>query len=196
MLPVCYSYVTRMYPYVLVYEGLNGVNRQPSNGQKSNRQPSKMENFNRQLNQTNLAIKGLKYLLSRIIIASNNGGDKFIYSQINSCTGTFPLILLHFNKGRTIRNNRKGGGGSKKYSVQEFFFLVLLVCRIFFFSGPQALHDFFFSSTDTGFFVSKIYARIGINIIVTFLRYVLWIKRHSMDNNTTYIALKTSEGKV
>ena len=30
------------------FEGLNGVNRQPSNGEKSNRQPSKMENFNRQ----------------------------------------------------------------------------------------------------------------------------------------------------
>ena len=26
-------------------EGLNGVNRQPSNGQKDNLQPSKMENF-------------------------------------------------------------------------------------------------------------------------------------------------------
>ena len=30
------------------HEGLNGVNRQPSNGQKNNRQPSKMDNFNRQ----------------------------------------------------------------------------------------------------------------------------------------------------
>ena len=29
-------------------EGLNGVNRQPSKGQKSNRQPSNTENFNRQ----------------------------------------------------------------------------------------------------------------------------------------------------
>ena len=28
-------------------DGLNGVNRQPSNSQKSNRQPSKMENFRR-----------------------------------------------------------------------------------------------------------------------------------------------------
>ena len=32
----------------LFYEGLNGVNRQPSNAQKINRQPSKMDNFNRQ----------------------------------------------------------------------------------------------------------------------------------------------------
>ena len=45
-------------------------------------------------------VKGLEYLLSRNIIASNNGvvDDKFIYSQINSCSGTFPLILLHYNK--------------------------------------------------------------------------------------------------
>ena len=31
-----------------LYEGLNGVNRQPSNGLKSNRQPSKTEYFYRQ----------------------------------------------------------------------------------------------------------------------------------------------------
>ena len=31
-----------------IVEGLNGVNRQPSKGQKSNRQPSNTENFNRQ----------------------------------------------------------------------------------------------------------------------------------------------------
>ena len=81
-------------------EGLNGVNRQPSNGKKSNRQPSKMDNFNRQpstvnrqtvrkvtvncqkwiiltvnrqLNQEKLAVKSLEYLLPRTIIASNNG---------------------------------------------------------------------------------------------------------------------------
>ena len=47
-----------------------------------NRQPSKMDilTVNRQLK---LAVKSVEYLLSRAIIASNNG--------VNSCTGTFPL---------------------------------------------------------------------------------------------------------
>ena len=35
-----------------------------------------------------VAVKGLEYLLSRTIIASNNGVK---------CTGTFHFILLHFN---------------------------------------------------------------------------------------------------
>ena len=34
--------------HVFLYEGLNGVNRQPSNGPKINRQPSKTEYFYRQ----------------------------------------------------------------------------------------------------------------------------------------------------
>ena len=56
-------------------EGLNGVNRQPSNGQKSNRKPSEMENFNRQpsIKPGKISIQSLEYLLSGSIIASNNG---------------------------------------------------------------------------------------------------------------------------
>ena len=36
------------FPLVNIWKGLNGVNRQPSNGQKINRQPSKTEYFYRQ----------------------------------------------------------------------------------------------------------------------------------------------------
>ena len=59
---------------LVVPGGSQWVNRQPSNGQKSNRQPSKWKilTVNRQLNQAKLAVKSLEYLLSRTIIASNN----------------------------------------------------------------------------------------------------------------------------
>jgi len=40
-----------------IIEGLNGVNRQPSNGQKINRQPSKTEYFYRQMSEPKLAVK-------------------------------------------------------------------------------------------------------------------------------------------
>ena len=40
--------VSHWFTTACIKEGLNGINRQPSNGQKSNRQPSKMENSNRQ----------------------------------------------------------------------------------------------------------------------------------------------------
>jgi len=36
------------YVSIIYFEGLNGVNRQPSNGQEINRQPSKTEYFYRQ----------------------------------------------------------------------------------------------------------------------------------------------------
>ena len=59
--------------YKSMLEGLNGVNRQPSNGQKSNRQKWKILTVNRQLIQAKLAVKGLEYLLPKTIVASNNG---------------------------------------------------------------------------------------------------------------------------
>ena len=55
----------------------------------------------------------------------------------------------HF-KGRTIRKNRVvvgrggGGGGCQNFLVQEFFLRTNLSAG-FFFSGLQALHEFFFS---------------------------------------------------
>ena len=45
-------------------EGLNGVNRQPSNGPKINRQPSKMEYFYRQMSEQKLAVKFVRYSLT------------------------------------------------------------------------------------------------------------------------------------
>ena len=59
------------------------VNRQTVKKLTVNRQKLIILTVNRQLNQAKLAIKSLEYLLSRTIIASNNG--------VNSCTGTFPL---------------------------------------------------------------------------------------------------------
>ena len=59
------------------------VNRQTVKKLTVNRQKWKILTVNRQLNQAKLAVKSLEYLLSRTIIASNNG--------VNSCTGTFPL---------------------------------------------------------------------------------------------------------
>ena len=49
-------------------EGLNGVNRQPSNRQKWI-----ILTVNRQLNEALLTVKRLKYLPLRTIIAPNNG---------------------------------------------------------------------------------------------------------------------------
>ena len=46
-----------------ILEGLNGVNRQPSNGPKINRQPSKTEYFYHQpkMSEQKLAVKFLRY---------------------------------------------------------------------------------------------------------------------------------------
>ena len=49
------------------------VNRQTVKKVNVNRQKGKILTVNRQLNQAKLAVKGLEYLLLRIIIASNNG---------------------------------------------------------------------------------------------------------------------------
>ena len=49
------------------------VNRQTVKKVTVNRQKWKILTVNRQLNQAKLAVKGLEYLLSRTIIASNNG---------------------------------------------------------------------------------------------------------------------------
>ena len=48
------------------------VNRQTVKKVTVNRQKWKILTVNRQLNRAKLAIKGLEYLLSRTIIASNN----------------------------------------------------------------------------------------------------------------------------
>ena len=49
------------------------VNRQTVTKVTVNRQKWKILTFNRQLNQAKLTVKSLEYLLSRAIIASNNG---------------------------------------------------------------------------------------------------------------------------
>ena len=48
------------------------VNRQTVKKVSVNRQKWKIVTVNRQLNQAKLSVKGLEYLLSRIIMASNN----------------------------------------------------------------------------------------------------------------------------
>ena len=55
-----------------------------------NRQTVKKITVNRQLIQAKLAVKGLEYLLSRTIMASNNGVKQTISLYIR--TGTFPNI--------------------------------------------------------------------------------------------------------
>ena len=57
---MCGMYFTRI-PRRPLQEGLNGVNRQPSNGPKINRQPSKTEYFYRQMSEPKLAVKFLRY---------------------------------------------------------------------------------------------------------------------------------------
>ena len=59
------------------------VNRQTVKKLTVNRQKCIILTVNRQLNQAKLAVKSLEYLLSRTIIASNNG--------VNSCTGIIPI---------------------------------------------------------------------------------------------------------
>ena len=49
------------------------VNRQTVKKVTVNRQKWKILTVNRQLNQAKLAVKSVKYLLSRTIIESNNG---------------------------------------------------------------------------------------------------------------------------
>ena len=81
-------YHSVLYPY-LFYEGLNGVNRQPSNGRKINRQPSKTGYFYRQpsnerakisrqisLNDRDRLTKcGHQLVEQAINKSSGNGGD-------------------------------------------------------------------------------------------------------------------------
>ena len=54
------------------------VNRQTVKKVTVNRRKWKILTVNRQLNQAKLAVKGLEYLLSRTVIASNNGVKKTI----------------------------------------------------------------------------------------------------------------------
>ena len=77
-----------------LYEGINGVNRQPSNGEKINRQPSKTEYFNPQ--PSNERAKIIRQI-SQISLSDRDRmtkrGHPLVEQAINTSSGNWGDVI-------------------------------------------------------------------------------------------------------